>query len=311
VKRKSRPAVLLGASSCLYEISIKFQAFFEKKFLAQFFCKGQNESMDDHQFCRLLDRFGFSWSGYRKVRKGVKKRITKHMNDLGCYNLKAYLAELDKSDEVRKKCELLLTVSISRFFRDREFWRFLEQKYLPDLIEKNIEKINVWSAGCACGEEVYSFKIVWDCLGNRLGHLPKLEIIATDINPVYLEKARAGIYSSSSLKEVTTEFQSVYFIKRKGKKSFEVNASLKRDVIWKTHHILSDPPGSKFDIIFLRNNVLTYYEDPLKKKAFRIILDSLAPHGLLIIGAHESLPFQPKDLTAVSPHPFVFRKKAE
>lgn len=175
--------------------------------------------MDDQQFRHLLDRFGFSWSGYRKVRKGVKKRITKHMNDLGCYNLKAYLAELDKSDEVRKKCELLLTVSISRFFRDREFWRFLEQKYLPDLI-KNIEKINVWSAGCACGEEVYSFKIVWDCLGNRLGYLPKLEIIATDINPVYLEKARAGIYSSSSLKEVTKEFQSIYFIKKKGKKKF-------------------------------------------------------------------------------------------
>jgi len=233
------------------------------------------------------------------------------MNALGCYNITSYLAELDKSDEVRKKCELLLTVSISRFFRDKEFWKSLEKKYLPDLINKNTEKINVWSAGCACGDEVYSFKIVWDCLRNSLEHLTRLEIMATDINPVYLEKACAGIYSSSSLKEVTEEFRSKYFIKKKGKKRFEVNALLKKDVIWKTHHLLSDPPESKFDIIFLRNNVLTYYEDLLKKKALRKILVSLAPYGFLIIGSHEFLPFEPKDLIAIKPHAFVFRKEAK
>ena len=85
---------------------------------------------------------------------------------------------------------------------------------------KNFEKIKVWSAGCACGDEVYSFKIIWDDLKNRVGHLPKLELIATDMNPDYLDIARTGIYSSSSLKEVTKEFQSIYFIKKKeGKNS--------------------------------------------------------------------------------------------
>ncbi len=289
----------------------KLRACSEKKSLAQFFCKDKNEYMDDHQFRQLLNGFGFSWSGYRKVRKGVKKRIKRHMNDLGCQNISAYLMELDESDEVRKKCELLLTVSISRFFRDREFWQSLEKKILPDLINKNLEKINVWSAGCACGDEVYSFKIVWDCLKNSVGHLPKLEVIATDMNPDYLDIARAGIYSSSSLKEVTKEFQTTYFKKKKGKNLFEINALLKKDVIWKIHHLLSDPPRSKFDIIFLRNNVLTYYEDLLKKKAFRKILDSLSPFGFLIIGSHESLPFETRELTEIAPHPFVFRKRAE
>jgi chemotaxis protein methyltransferase CheR len=267
--------------------------------------------MDDQQFRRLLNRFGFSWPGYRKVRKGVKKRIKKHMNVLGCRNITHYLAELEKSDDVREKCELLLTVSISRFFRDRELWKSLEKKYLPDLIEKHMEKIKVWSAGCACGDEVYTFKIVWDRMKNSFDHLPELEVIATDINAEYLEKARSGIYSTSSLKEVTKEIQSAYFTKKKGKKLFEVNASLKKDVIWKAHHLLSDPPGSKFDIIFLRNNVLTYYEDRLKKKAFIKILDSLMPHGFLIIGSHESLPFESKNLNAIKPHSFVFRKEAK
>ena len=136
------------------------------------------------------------------------------MQSLGCINISTYLAELDNSNEIRHQCELLHTVSISRFFRDREFWQTLENKFLPDLIKRKSERINVWSAGCACGDEVYSFKIIWDRLKNSIEQLPKLEIIATDMNSDYLVKARAGIYSFSSLKEVTKEFQLTYFKKK-------------------------------------------------------------------------------------------------
>ena len=37
--------------------------------------------MKDTQFHQLLDRFGFSWAGYRRVRKGVKKRLARHMQE--------------------------------------------------------------------------------------------------------------------------------------------------------------------------------------------------------------------------------------
>jgi chemotaxis methyl-accepting protein methylase len=280
-----------------------------KKLLAQFICKDKSYSMDDQQFRQLLNLFGFSWKGYRKVRKGVKKRVNRNMKELGCRNMAAYLAELEKEDEARQHCELLLTVSISRFFRDREFWITLEKKLLPELITRKRTRIKVWSAGCACGDEVYSFKIVWDCLQKSFAHVPELEIIATDINPVYIDRARAGIYSSSSLKEVKEEFQFIYFKQKGGKKLYEVKASLGKDISWKIHHLLSDPPGSDFDIIFLRNNVLTYYEDRLKGEAFKKVLNSLAPNGLLIIGSHEELPFETEDLTGVAPHSFVFRKE--
>ena len=265
--------------------------------------------MDDQQFRQLLNQFGFSWSGYRKVRKGVKKRINRHMKTLECHNMAAYLSKLDKDDELRYHSEILLTVSISRFFRDRKFWRTLEENLLPDLIEKNRERIKVWSAGCACGDEVYSFKIVWDCLKNSFAHLPELEVIATDMNPAYLDRARAGIYSFSSLKEVQQEFLSRFFQKIAGKNLYKVKASLGKDITWKRHHLLSASPGSDFNIIFLRHNVLTYYEDRLKQEVFRKVLDSLAPYGLLIIGSHEALPFDTKDLTGVTPYPYVFRKK--
>ena len=35
--------------------------------------------MDDGQFRQLLDDLGYAFEGYRRVRKGVKKRLRRHM----------------------------------------------------------------------------------------------------------------------------------------------------------------------------------------------------------------------------------------
>ena len=68
--------------------------------------------MDDDQFRQLLDWFDYSWSGYRKVRKGVKKRISRHMQGLNYPNMKTYRDLLEQSEAVRKECEMRMTVSI-------------------------------------------------------------------------------------------------------------------------------------------------------------------------------------------------------
>ena len=60
------------------------------------------------------------------MRKGVKKRIHRHMQELGCRNVEAYLLALDEDREVKEQCERLLTVSISRFFRDRGLWQTVD-----------------------------------------------------------------------------------------------------------------------------------------------------------------------------------------
>lgn len=283
--------------------------FLIQKKLADFIFKIETDFMDDQQFRQLLSYLGFSWSGYRKVRKGVKKRISRHMQQLGCRNMAAYLKELDRDYQVRQRCEQLMTVSISRFFRDRNFWKTLEKKLLPDLIEKQPEKVKVWSAGCAGGDEVYSFMMVWDALKKKQMHMPQLEVLATDMNPEYLERARSGVYSAGSLKELSPQMRSLYFKKIGGKNFYAVEASIGHNVFWKIHHLLSDPPGSDFDIIFLRNNVLTYYEDRLKKATFKKVFESLVPKGLLIIGSHEALPLETEDLVRLAPHPFVFQKR--
>jgi len=218
------------------------------------------------------------------------------------------LSPLEKNPELRKQVEQFMAVSISRFFRDRYLWHILENHVLPMLLAGNPENIKVWSAGCACGEETYSFKIIWDVLQNRLARAPELEFWATDLNPEFLEKARSGIYSLSSLKELPAEFRSKYFNPVQGN-LFAVADWVKEGILWRTHNIVSDgPPLADFQIIFLRNNLLTYYRDELIKPALRRVIDTLSPEGFLIIGSHEKLPEGYPELRPFPHHKSIFQR---
>ncbi|MGD8888517.1 MAG: CheR family methyltransferase [Desulfobacterales bacterium] len=264
--------------------------------------------MDDDQFRSLLDQLSYSWKGYRKVRHGVKKRIRRHMQRLGCRDIMTYLNLLGKQQEIREECELLMTVSISRFFRDQHLWELMELKWLPDLVDRDLRLINVWSAGCASGEEVYSFKIIWERLKDRYQSLPQLKILASDRNPQYLDRAGSGIYAISSLKEVPPDVRAHFFNHQRDTKRYRIKDDIKKGICWEIRHLLVNPPNSVFDIIFLRNNILTYCKEEIQIKMLPGILECLAPGGLFIIGCHECLPLDPIWLSPVEALPYVFKK---
>ena len=265
--------------------------------------------MDDVQFNQLLEFLGYSWDGYRKVRKGVKKRIRRHMQLLECEDISAYINLLKMQAESHEECELLMTVPISRFFRDRQMWLLLETRWLPDIIAAGISKVAIWSAGCAGGEEVYSFKIVWERLKKRFGPLPRLEILATDRHAQRVDRARRGIYNRSSLREVDADLRTEFFDRIRGAKQFTIKAELKHGIRWETGNLMVETPGSSFDVIFLRNNILTYCRPEDQFGAFLPIVSCLAPGGLILIGCHESLPPETGGLVSTAECSYVFRKK--
>ncbi len=267
--------------------------------------------MDDQSFRQLLDDFGLSWAGYRRVRKGVKKRIQRHMEEVGCRTLAAYLRVIKGDQGARLECERLLTVSISRFFRDRELFRLLEREVLPTLAERQRGRLKVWVAGCARGEEVYSIKIVWRALRESRRPLPIFELLATDLHPGYIARAQTGIYSKSSLKELPEDIRERYFTPLGDQSGFAVDPSLKSDVEWRIHHLLADPPDQGFHLITLRNNLLTYYDETLKVPAFRKIVKTLVPGGFLIIGSHERIPPHVPNLVAYEKNSCIFQRLSE
>lgn len=233
------------------------------------------------------------------------------MQDLGSGNIIDYLRELESRHEVRHECERLMTVSISRFFRDKQLWDFLQKEILPGLIEAHKEKIEIWSAGCASGEEVYSLKILWESLRKSMATLPELEIIATDMNPITLERAKEGVYPATSLKEVPEHYRSRYFLSKRGGKRYIIKDLLKEGIMWRVHHFIRDPLESRFHMILLRNNLLTYYGDDDQKRSLKRILTRLCPGGFLIIGSQEKLSYETHELQKYSSHSYIFRKLKE
>ncbi len=228
------------------------------------------------------------------------------MLQLGCNDIKSYLNIIEKKGELKKECIRLMTVPNSRFFRDRVLWEWLRERFVPELLKKPEKKIRIWSAGCAQGEEAYSFKIIWNLIANHFQKIPALEIIGTDINPEILINAEKGKYSKSSLKEVPEELKTNCFDRLK--KQYLVKSLFKENIVWKKHDLLDNPPESDFDIIFLRNNVLTYYQETFKLKAFKKITACLRQEGILIIGSHEKIPLSEHGLKRCEECPFVYIK---
>jgi chemotaxis protein methyltransferase CheR len=259
--------------------------------------------MDDQQFEKLLNHFNLSWKGYRKVRKGVKKRISRHMQELGCRRFNHYMQIISSDQEVEIACKRHLAVSISRFFRDRELWEVLRDKTLPKLIatvrnEENKGPFKVWSCGCARGEEAYSFRILWkefkqerESCKNENRQLPEPELWATDINSTYLEMAMEGAYEYRSLKELPSNLVEKYFRKVSGKNRYVIEPDLKGSITFRKHDIIEEPPPSEnFSIVFLRNNLLTYYRSAEKENALTRIVASMKTGASMIVGSHENLP---------------------
>jgi chemotaxis protein methyltransferase CheR len=145
-------------------------------------------------------------------------------------------------------------------------------------------------------------------LNKEYQQLPEIKIVATDIHPDYIDKARAGKYTKSSMKEVSQEIRKQYFDIRKSGNRFDIKAAFKEGIDWKVQDIFSDPPGSAFDIIFLRNNLLTYYKPHLKIEGLKRIITVLSPGGWLIVGSHEKLPSAVSNMQRHLSIPWAYQK---
>ena len=245
--------------------------------------------LDDQEFRRLLDHFDRPWAGYRKVRRGVKKRIRRHMEDLGCGHLDAYLALIEQRPEERRACLQHLSVSISRFMRDRKMWSCLAERCLPELARRFPKGPLAWSAGCANGEEPYSLALVWQAMA-EIDDPPPITILATDLRPDCLVRAGQGQYGRGSLKELAPEVRERFF-EPLGARQYRVRPILRAPIRWRQHDLLSTPPGHhEFHLILLRNNLLTYYRGDVLRHAFSRIIGRLATEGWLAVGSHEHPP---------------------
>ena len=140
--------------------------------------------------------------------------------------------------------------------------------------------------GCSTGEEVYSIAIsFFEYLGKN-GNTAMIQLFATDISERAIEKARAGIYSESELKEVPQDIRRKYFTSFNA--GYKINKSIRDVCIFARQDITKDPPFSRIDLISCRN-LLIYFSSELQKKIIPIFHYALKPGGFLMLGTSESI----------------------
>jgi chemotaxis protein methyltransferase CheR len=249
------------------------------------------------------------WEGFRKVRRQVCRRIERRRRELMLDGFPTYRAYLEEHPDEWRVLDSLCRVTISRFYRDRGAFAFLEVEVLPSLAEAALEagrqRLEVWSAGCASGEEPYTLALVWEIgLASRFPGL-RLHVLATDADDTMLARARRACYGTSSLKELPDDWRHRAFSPRDGLHC--LRDEIKRCVAFSLHDVRVGPPaGGPFDLVLCRNLVFTYFDVELQQALAGQIVETLQPGGALVVGAHEAPP-ETRDLAAWSSGLGVYR----
>ena len=110
-----------------------------------------------------------------------------------------------------------LNINVSYFFRDESAFAALRYGVLMPLMAQQAavgkNRVAIWSAGCATGEEPYSVAmLVAELLGSDLRQWNIL-IHATDIDADALAQARRGTYKAHSFQDPETDLVERYFTK--------------------------------------------------------------------------------------------------
>ena len=133
--------------------------------------------------------------------------IASAAREQGLRDAEAYVQWLLSSPLMRTDIENLarhLTVGETYFFREKRSFDILEEQVLPELIRlhRSVDmRLRIWSAACCTGEEPYSIAMLLDMMIPDLSDW-NVTILATDINPRFLEIASAGAYGEWSFRAI-------------------------------------------------------------------------------------------------------------
>jgi len=258
-----------------------------------------------------LPRLRMRWQGFRKVRGQVCKRIDRRMRELGLENIAAYCSFLENSADEWAVLDSFCRVTISRFYRDREVFRFLEQvvlvKLSGDAIALGDKELRCWSIGCASGEEPYTLAVLWDLGTGR--HFPpiKIRILATDADENMIERAREGCYASSSLAGLPLEWTARAFVRRG--ELYCIKDEERESVSFHMQDIRKAEPEEMFHLILCRNLAFTYFDEELQQEVLVRLRDKLHARGFLVVGSHERLPSDTAGFLPWPGIPGVYRKE--
>jgi chemotaxis protein methyltransferase CheR len=181
-----------------------------------------------------------------------------------------------------------VTVKETSFLRDRGQLASIDwRRLLENAHARGGQRVRVWTAACATGEEAYSLALL-AC--EAFGPTPPVSILATDISADALARARLGRYSARSLRELDPTMRTRYL--RVEADGLIVGEQLRVLVTFARHNLIRDPfpplGQAPFDLILCRN-VLIYFDADTVGQIMTSFEHARAPAGALVLGAADVL----------------------
>ena len=257
-----------------------------------------------------LPQLELRWPGFRKVRRQVCRRLKQRMRDLGLDNYSAYRARLEADPSEWRILDECCHITISRFFRDRGIFEVVRRQVLPAIAaraKREGRDAQVWSAGCASGEEPYTLKILWDVEIASGYPGVSLSIVASDADKAMLARAREGCFEQTSLHELPLPLIEQAFDRRGPE--YCVKPKHREGIEFLDQDLRTEMPPRIFDLILCRFVAFTYFAVPLQRKVLASMLERLRPQGYFVIGSHEQLPDDVPELAALDSTSQIFQKR--
>jgi chemotaxis protein methyltransferase CheR len=236
----------------------------------------------------IYQHYGFDFRGYAPG--SLKRRLWRRAYAEKVDSMSALQTRVLHDPEVMERLLLDLSINVTSMFRDPTFFLAFRQKVVP--LMRTYPFVRIWNAGCSTGEETYSLAI----LLKEEGLYHKSRIYATDINDKVLERARAGGFPMERMRDYTenyiraggTEEFSTYYT-AEGETAY-FDTSLRDQVVFAQHNLVSDGPFNEFNVIVCRN-VMIYFGKSLQDRVHDLFHDSLDHFGVLALGHKESIRF--------------------
>ena len=212
----------------------------------------------------------------------MKRRIDTLIRKHGIVGYDKFVQALKTDKDLFEEFVSYITINVSEFYRNPEQWKLLDEKVIPELIQKFGKNLKIWSAACSTGDEPYSLVMALS------KHIPlnQIKIIATDLDKQILAKAKVGLYSEKSLAGVPEDLKEKYFTQVGP--SYKISEAIKSRVEFRQHNLLKDPYIADCNLIVCRN-VLIYFTEEAKNEVFKKFQMHLKPNGILFIGSTEQI----------------------
>jgi len=244
----------------------------------------------------LEDEYGLRFGPEKRTM--LRTRLEPRRAALGMESYEQLLFHLkfhpSRGDE-RERLLPHLTNNESYFCRELGSLEVIRDELIPALRPtlRPGEPLRLLSAACSTGEEAYTLAI----LATEAGLRPaEFRVTGLDLDPVALERARAGRYGPHAFRGTGDTFRRRWFVQ--DGETWSVRPELRASVEFGPANLAGGtwaralPPQH----VILCRNVLIYFGDAAVERTARGLYDALAPGGALFLGHAESLRHVPLPL---------------